>query len=282
MNERRYLSRDETTDLFAEIRRPWPIACPPAERSARSATLDGQLARLIDSLEDMIWALSHRFAAVGADIDDLRQSGRDGVLWAVRDYEPEWGTLFPSFAYQRIRRSILLERALALQVVKLGSYFANRRAEFRQALWSLVVETGRKPSASEVIERLGWRKGSVETWERMRTLRPEARIWPVSREAGRGGASGLALEDFAVAPTTPSEGPPLAALAPLLEALPPRQRRVVELRIGLGGAEPLTLKVIGGMLGVTKERVRQIEVAAMARLRELAAEQFPEEVAAAS
>jgi RNA polymerase primary sigma factor len=129
---------------------------------------------------------------------------------------------------------------------------------------------GRAPTTEEIAKALGQPVEEVEHIERMSQR-------PVSLDAPIGQDGGGKLEDF-VKDAEPLPGAGLAAalkaredLASVLRDLPDAERGVLELRFGLDGEEPRTLESIGRQLGITRERVRQIEAAALARLRRLMA-----------
>jgi len=144
----------------------------------------------------------------------------------------------------------------------LGQYMKKKTA--------LTQDLGRAPTTEEIAKALGQPLEEIEHIERMSQR-------PVSLDAPIGRDGGSKVEDL-VKDADPLPGAGLAAalkaredLAGVLRDLPDAERGVLELRFGLSGDEPRTLESIGRQMGLSRERVRQIEAAALARLRRLMA-----------
>ena len=153
----------------------------------------------------------------------------------------------------------------------LGYLYAHLLSQYVKARTALTQELGREPTLVEVAARLGRAPEQIEDLEPLRQQRTLSLDAPVGRD-GTG-----SLQDVIRDPEERPGGGLAAALraradlAGVLADLPDQERRVVTQRFGLGGVEPQTLEAIGKQLGVTRERVRQIEAAALKRLGALLA-----------
>jgi RNA polymerase sigma factor (sigma-70 family) len=214
--------------------------------------------------------VARRYLNRGLSLLDLIEEGNLGLLQAVKKFQPDRGTRFSTYAVWWIRQA--LARALANQartirlpvhIELLLGRFAKKKAELAQAL-------GRAPTIEEIAKALDHPLDEIEHIERMSQR-------PVSLDAPPVPGGSGAIEDV-VKDLEPLPGTGLGAalraredLAGVLRDLPDAERNVLEWRFGLTGEEPLTLEAIGKKLGVTRERVRQIESAALGRLRRLMA-----------
>jgi RNA polymerase primary sigma factor len=161
-----------------------------------------------------------------------------------------------------------MTRALADQsrTIRLPVHVVEKLSRLRSAIPRLEQRLGRTPSAEEVAQEVGLPAG------RAREILAASQA-TLSLESSTGHADETALGDF-VADAGAAEPPEMAArgllkaaVSQLLSALSSRERRVLELRYGLGGREPLTLKEVGEVVGLTRERIRQIEGEALGKLR---------------
>ena len=225
--------------------------------------------RLTEANLRLVVRVARRYLNRGLSLLDLIEEGNLGLLHAVTKFQPGRGTRFSTYAVWWIRQSV--SRALAnqarmirlpVQVELLLGQHAKKKAE-------LTRDLRRAPTTAEIATALGQPLDEVEHIERM-SQRPVSLDTPIGEEGGG------KVEDL-VRDSEPLPGGLAAALkaredlAGVLKDLPDSERQVLELRFGLSGEEPRTLESIGRQQGVTRERIRQIEVAALARLRRLMA-----------
>ena len=218
----------------------------------------------------LVVRVARRYLHRGLSLLDLIEEGNLGLLQAVTKFQPERGTRFSTYAVWWIRQS--LARALANQarLIRLPVHIELLLGRYTKKKAALAQDLGRAPSTEEVATALGQPIEEIEHLERMSHR-------PVSLDTPTGPNGGGKLEEL-VKDASPLPGAGLAAtlaaredLAAVLRDLPAAERSVLELRFGLSGEEPRTLESIGRQLGLTRERVRQIETAALARLRRLMA-----------
>ena len=225
--------------------------------------------RLTEANLRLVVRVARRYLNRGLSLLDLIEEGNLGLLHAVTKFQPGRGTRFSTYAVWWIRQSV--SRALANQarMIRLPVHVELLLGQHAKKKAELTRDLGRAPTTAEIATALGQPLDEVEHIERM-SQRPVSLDTPIGEEGGG------KVEDL-VRDTEPLPGGLAAALkaredlAGVLKDLPDSERQVLELRFGLSGEEPRTLESIGRQQGVTRERIRQIEAAALARLRRLMA-----------
>jgi RNA polymerase nonessential primary-like sigma factor len=256
-----------------EIRRIKLLDAPQEQDLARRARAgDAEAERqLIEANLRLVISLARRYVHRGLSLLDLIEEGNVGLLHAVRKFDPDRGTRFSTYATWWIRQAIVRALANQARMVRLPVHVELLLSQYAKAHRALTQELGRAPTPAELAARLG---RTVEQAEDLEHLLQQ-RTLSLDAPAGRGGKG--SLQDVIQDPEgVPGQG--LAAalraradLAGVLQDLPDQERRVITKRFGLGGEEPMTLEAIGKETGVTRERVRQIEAAALKRLGALLA-----------
>jgi len=234
-------------------------------RRARAGDAEAER-QLIEANLRLVISLARRYVHRGLSLLDLIEEGNVGLLHAVRKFDPDRGTRFSTYATWWIRQAIVRALANQARMVRLPVHVELLLSQHAKAQRALAQELGRAPTAAEVAARLGRTVEEIENLEHLRQQRT------LSLDAPAGHAGTGSLQDVIPDP----EGPPgtglasalraRADLAGVLQDLSDPERRVITGRFGLGGEEPMTLEAIGKQMGVTRERVRQIEAAALKRL----------------
>jgi RNA polymerase sigma factor (sigma-70 family) len=211
---------------------------------------------------------AHRYRGLGLAFMDLVQEGNLGLIRAIEKFEPERGFMFSTYAVWWIQQAMIRAIQNQRRTVRVPSHICEQQIRLRRIEGELSRRLGRDPTSEELAPKLGLSRDAVD--ELIATLAPVR-----SLNAPAPGLDDVELEDLLHDETTadPSSelerGERREALAELLESLPPRERQVIDWRFGLSGpGEPSTLGEIGVRLGLSRERVRQIEAAALLRLRE--------------
>jgi RNA polymerase sigma factor (sigma-70 family) len=210
---------------------------------------------------------AHRYRGLGLSFMDLVQEGNLGLIRAIEKFEPERGFMFSTYAVWWIQQAMIRAIQNQRRTVRVPSHICEQQIRLRRIESELARRLGRDPTGEELAPTLGISTDAVE--ELVATLAPIR-----SLNAPAPGLEDVELEDLlrdeaTADPTLALErGEQAAVLAGLLESLSPRERQVIDWRFGLsGGDEPSTLGEIGARLGLSRERVRQIEAAALMRLR---------------
>jgi RNA polymerase sigma factor (sigma-70 family) len=210
---------------------------------------------------------AHRYRGLGLSFMDLVQEGNLGLIRAIEKFEPERGFMFSTYAVWWIQQAMIRAIQNQRRTVRVPSHVCEQQIRLRRIEGELARRLGRDPTGEELAPTLGLTPDAVD--ELVATLAPIR-----SLNAPAPGLEDVELEDLlrddsVMDPTVALErGEQASELAGLLESLSPRERQVIDWRFGLSsGDEPSTLGEIGARLGLSRERVRQIEAAALSRLR---------------
>lgn len=223
--------------------------------------------RLVESNLRLVVMLARRYQNRGLPLGDLIAEGNIGLIRAVEKFRWDRGTRFSTYGTWWIRQAI--QRALANQarLIRLPVHVEAQLGRYRRTRERLTQDRGQPPEMAEVAAELGITLKDLEALE-------EASRMPLSLDMTVGGeGEGVQLKD--VVPDRDQTGAAVIAgllrrqesLRELLDDLPPKERTILVDRFGLGGEAPMTLESIGQRMGVTRERVRQIEAAALDKLR---------------
>ncbi len=223
--------------------------------------------RMIESNLRLVVKIAKRYVNRGLPFLDLIEEGNVGLIKAVERFKASKGCRFSTYATWWIRQSI--ERALTNQVrtIRLPVHVSDDLDRVNRVTEQLTRRYRRPPTQEEIAEETGFRLAYVQRLHKI-----QRRVLSMDQALDVDGD--FTLQDKLEDPNVrdPSEGllneKMCRFLRGKLSVLNPRERTIITLRFGLNGGEPMTLERIGRLFGVTRERIRQIQVEALQKLRE--------------
>jgi RNA polymerase primary sigma factor len=257
-----------TQRYLSEISR-FPILSHEQERGLAAGLKCGSrasLETLVQSNLSFVVKIASEYSNLGLSFEDLLNEGNVGLLEAARRYDSAKGTKFITYAIWWIRKSILKALAEQSTLVRLPSYQIKKYRRISGAEEALTQSLGRKPDRSEIGARLGERRESID-----QVLRNRVRETSLDERVGRD--QGQAVADYLVDGSLENpednliRGENARMLQRAMLSLSSQEREVLAGRFGLEGDQGLTLREIGDVMSLSRERVRQIENQAKRKIR---------------
>jgi len=247
------------------------------ETALLTADQEKSLARLIgegstEARDQMVRAnlrlvvnIARGYTGKGLALQDLIEEGNLGLLRAVEGFDPTMNTRFSTYASYWIKQSIKRALVNRAKTIRIPAYMVELLAKWRRATNKLNDELGRPPTHEEVARFMGLPK------KKLNIIKKAIRVYnaaPQSDQGEQGWSIDEMLQDSrSKTPDTEMvETDDLKHVMLLLDKMDKREATVLRMRFGLDDEEPKTLKEIGECLGLTRERVRQIESEALAKL----------------
>jgi len=244
------LTPKEEVQLAARIKK--------GDKKARSHMIRANLRLVVKIAQD--------YSGYGLPLADLISEGNIGLMKAVERFDPNKGGKLSTYGSWWIKQSI--KRALANQskTIRLPVHMVDKIARMRRISSMMAESIGREPTNDELAEELGIPSKKLALLKQA-AKRPTSLNAPVY-EDDSGEYSDMIGDERAVDPYDALDTKTMhGELGDLLEILDEREHRIIGARFGLDGKKPMTLEQVGVEFGVTRERIRQLQNIALAKMR---------------
>src|SRR2546430_9213195 len=222
--------------------------------------------RMINSNLRLVVTIARDYANLGLPLLDLISEGNIGLTKAVGRFDPTKGAKLSTYAAWWIKQSIKRAMANQSKTIRLPMHLVDKNAKVRRVSLQMSDELGREPTDEELGEEVGIASGKVAQLKSL-GIRPTSLDAAIGDDDSTEFGEMIGDEDAETPFELLRDKNLLREMDGLLEVLDQREKRIISQRFGLSGGKPKTLEDIGKNFGVTRERIRQLQNIALAKLR---------------
>ncbi|RLC67954.1 MAG: RNA polymerase subunit sigma [Chloroflexi bacterium] len=239
-----------------------------ARARLREIVLDGLAARehLVRANSRLVISVAKKYIGRGVPFLDLIQEGNIGLIRAANKFDYKRGHKFSTYATWWIRQAVTRAIADQSRTIRVPVHMGDQINKMLRTSHRLTQELGREPTPAELANTMEIPTRKAEEMLRV-ARRPLSLEMPTDDEGDSELGDFIEDEDVVAPDEAVSSAMLRELLQDILRDLPPREVRILQMRYGLVDGETYTLEEVGKKLGVTRERVRQIEAQALSRLR---------------
>jgi RNA polymerase primary sigma factor len=271
--------RDHGLDTYLAAINEVPLLNAQEEIDLANRIAEGDLAareHMIRANLRLVVSIAKNYVHRGLTFMDLIEEGNIGLMKAVEKFDPAAGCRFSTYATWWIKQGIRRALVNTVKTVRVPSYMSEIVSRWKSLGLELNYQLGRAPTSSEIAEEL---QLPPANWNVVReTVLANSQPTHSMNEDASSVFSDVLVDQRAKPPEQQIfDAMEVRRLLELLDTLDDREASILRMRYGIGTGEPMTLKAIGDKIGLTRERVRQMEQEAIRKLSAVMTREFGEE-----